>query len=46
MLVYAGGRERTEEEYCALLERAGLALRRVLPTTAGISILEAGRAGS
>ena len=41
MLVYAGGRERTEAEYRELLESVGFTLRRVLPTAAGISILEA-----
>jgi hypothetical protein len=41
MLVYAGGRERTEQEYRVLFEGAGLALRRVLPTSTGITVLEA-----
>ncbi|WP_433784281.1 methyltransferase [Actinomycetospora sp. CA-101289] len=41
MLVYAGGRERTEADFRALLAEAGLALRRVVPTATGISVLEA-----
>ncbi len=41
MLVYAGGRERTEDEYRVLLAGAGLELRGVLPTTSGITVLEA-----
>jgi hypothetical protein len=45
MLVLVGGRERTEEEYRALLQAAGLALRRVLPATADTSVLEAVPAG-
>jgi len=41
MLVLTGGRERTEYEYRELLRRAGFALRRVLPTASGYSVLEA-----
>ncbi len=41
MLVLTGGRERTETQYAALLARAGLRLTRVLPTPAGLQILEA-----
>lgn len=41
MLVYAGGRERTELEYRRLFAASGLTLARVLPTAAGISVLEA-----
>jgi hypothetical protein len=42
MLVIAdGGRERTEPEYAALLERAGLKLARVVPTPSPMSIIEA-----
>jgi hypothetical protein len=41
MLVYAGGRERTEAEHRALLASAGLALDRIIPTSSGISIIEA-----
>jgi hypothetical protein len=41
MLVHAGGRERTAAEYGALLAGAGLRLTDVVPTSAGISVLEA-----
>lgn len=41
MLVLTGGRERSESEYAALFARAGLRLARVLPTAAGLRILEA-----
>jgi hypothetical protein len=41
MLVYAGGRERTEAEFAQLLATAGLTLTRVVPTAAQVSVLEA-----
>ena len=42
MLVWhAGGRERTESEHRALLASAGFRLNRVIPTRAGVSIVEA-----
>jgi hypothetical protein len=41
MLLFVGGRERTEEEYAALLGRAGFALTRVVPTISPISLVEA-----
>jgi hypothetical protein len=41
MLVWLGGRERTEKEYRDLLASAGLALTRVIPTHSPISIIEA-----
>lgn len=41
MLVFAGGRERTEEEYRALLGSAGLSLRRVVPTGSPVCVIEA-----
>jgi hypothetical protein len=41
MLVIAGGRERTREEFRDLLARAGLRLRRVVPTASRLSIVEA-----
>ena len=44
MFVTSGGKERTQEEYTALLERAGLKLNRMLPTASALSILEAVRA--
>jgi hypothetical protein len=36
-----GGQERTEEEYRALLAKAGLRLTRVIPTHSPVSIIEA-----
>jgi hypothetical protein len=44
MLALTGGRERTREEFRDLLARAGLALRRVLPTACPLGIVEATRA--
>ncbi|HEX4745886.1 MAG TPA: methyltransferase [Gaiellaceae bacterium] len=41
MLVMPGGRERTVEEYAALLDRAGLALDAVHPTATGHLVIEA-----
>ncbi len=41
MLVGPGGRERTEEEYGALLAKAGLRLARVVPTESAVSVVEA-----
>lgn len=41
MLVLLGARERTEEEYRALLNAAGFELGRVIPTRAGPGIVEA-----
>lgn len=41
MLVFTGGRERTEREYGDLLARAGLRLLRTTPTESPFSILEA-----
>lgn len=43
MMVFSG-RERTEDEFAALLARAGLALTRVIPTPSTLSIIEAARA--
>jgi hypothetical protein len=40
-LTDAGARERTATEYDALFRRAGFALMRVVPTTAGASLVEA-----
>ena len=40
MLVMAGGRERTEPEYAALLDRAGYKLKRVVPTRGPVAVLE------
>jgi hypothetical protein len=41
MMVLTGGMERTEDEYRALLEKAGLHLRRVVFTHSAASVLEA-----
>jgi hypothetical protein len=41
MLVYAGGRERTESEYRNLLISAGFSMKRIVPTASAISIIEA-----
>jgi ubiquinone/menaquinone biosynthesis C-methylase UbiE len=41
MLLIAGGRERTEGEYRALLERSGLHLDRIIDTATAVSVLEA-----
>jgi hypothetical protein len=41
MLVYSGGRERTQEEYRALLESSGFSLVRVLATSSMVSIIVA-----
>jgi hypothetical protein len=40
MLVGPGGRERTEDEYGLLLERAGLRLARVIDTGTRVTLLE------
>jgi hypothetical protein len=42
MMVMAGGRERTLEEYRELLKRAGLLLRNTYPTDVGLDVIEAG----
>jgi SAM-dependent methyltransferase len=44
MLVVVGGRERTEREFRALIERAGLRPTRVVPTPVAFSLIE-GRKG-
>lgn len=44
MLVGPGGQERTEEEYRALLGKAGFCLTRVVPTESAVSVVEAVRA--
>jgi hypothetical protein len=41
MLVVTGGRERTEDDFRALVDRAGLRVTRVVPTPAAFSIIEA-----
>jgi hypothetical protein len=41
MLVGPGGRERTEQEYAALLGKAGLRLTRLVPTESAVGVVEA-----
>lgn len=41
MLVFPGGRERSEHEYADLFSRAGLRLTRVIPTKSPYSVIEA-----
>jgi cyclopropane fatty-acyl-phospholipid synthase-like methyltransferase len=41
MLVMPGGQERTEEEYAALLSKAGFRLTRVVPTQSPVCVVEA-----
>jgi hypothetical protein len=41
MLLFVGGRERTEEEYAVLLRRSGFDPTRVVPTISPISLVEA-----
>ena len=43
MLAYAGGRERTEREYRALLAAAGFTVDRIVPTRSSLSLIEARR---
>jgi hypothetical protein len=43
MMVGPGGRERTRDEFAALFDDAGFALRRVVPTAIGLNVFE-GRA--
>jgi hypothetical protein len=46
MMVMVNGHERTEAEYRALLEAAGLHITRVVPTGSLMSVIEAVRGGS
>ena len=41
MLAVPGGQERTEQEYCVLLAKAGFRLERVVPTDSAVSVVEA-----
>ena len=41
MAMFGRARERTREEFRALLKESGFSLRRIIPTTSPISILEA-----
>jgi SAM-dependent methyltransferase len=40
MLVVTGGRQRSESEFKSLYEAAGFTLTRILPTPAGLSLIE------
>jgi hypothetical protein len=41
MIVHTGGRERTEAEYAALFQAAGLRLTRMVTTRTAMSVVEA-----
>ena len=41
MMLFVGGRERTEQQFATLLEGAGLRLTRVIPTISTIALIEA-----
>jgi len=41
MLAIPGGQERTEQEYAALLAKAGFRLERIVPTDSAVSVVEA-----
>ena len=41
MMIFVGGRERTEREFATLLNRAGFRVARVVPTVSTISLIEA-----
>lgn len=45
MMVFVGGRERTERQFDTLLDRAGFRMTRVIPTISTISLIEAVAAG-
>lgn len=44
MMLIVGGRERTEDQYRRLFQQAGLTLRRIVPTTHEVSVIEGVRA--
>jgi SAM-dependent methyltransferase len=44
LVMTPGGRERTEPEFRALFERAGLTLTRIVPTPSPVRVIEAARA--
>jgi len=44
MLLMTGGCERTEQEYRELIEAAGFEVANVVPTPAGMKVIEARRA--
>jgi hypothetical protein len=41
LVMTEGGRERSPGEYAILLSRAGLSLRRIVPTPSPVSVVEA-----
>jgi hypothetical protein len=41
MMIFVGGRERTERQFGALLDRAGFRITRIIPTISTISLVEA-----
>ena len=41
MMLFPGGRERTETEFAALFKRAGFELTRIVPTQSPLSVVEA-----
>jgi hypothetical protein len=43
MMVTYGGKERSEKQYRELFAQAGLQLTRIVPTKAGISVIEGQR---
>jgi len=44
MMMLVNGRERTQPDYERLFSEAGLRLSRIIPTTAGVSVIEGLRA--
>ena len=44
MMLFTGGRERTEAEFAALLDQAGFRAPRVVPTISTVSLIESGPA--
>ena len=41
MMIFVGGRERTERQFDSLLDRAGFRMTRVIPTISTLSLIEA-----
>jgi hypothetical protein len=41
LVMTSGGRERTAKEHRALLESAGFALTKIIPTQSEVSVIEA-----
>ncbi|MEN3269241.1 MAG: hypothetical protein V7646_6135 [Pseudonocardia sp.] len=41
MLVYAGGRERSADEFRDLLATSGFEMKQVIPTAANVCVIEA-----